>query len=101
MQGKTNQEKSTTSRRTFLASNGALAAGLCLASAPTARARETLAVNGGKKAVAASAAGATSWPHFGEEERKAVDAVVTRPGYGEIEAFENDWKAHFQPPYCK
>jgi dTDP-4-amino-4,6-dideoxygalactose transaminase len=88
-------------RRTFLKSTSALAAGMYLAAPPTAGAAKTLAINGGKKAVTVPADGATSWPHFGEEERKAVDAVVSSPGYGQIKAFETDWQEHFKPPYCK
>ena len=101
MQGKTDNAKTRSSRRAFLASNGALAAGLYLARPSIAGAAETLAVNGGKKAVTASAGGSTSWPLFGDEERKAVDAVVSKPGYSEIGAFEEEWKEHFKPPYCK
>lgn len=101
MQGKTDKAKTRSSRRAFLASSGALAAGTYLAHPSIAGAAETLAINGGKKAVTASAAGATSWPLYGDEERKAVDAVVSSPGYGEIAAFEKDWKEHFKPPYCK
>jgi dTDP-4-amino-4,6-dideoxygalactose transaminase len=101
MQRKTEKAKTQTSRRAFLASSGALAAGIYLARPAVAGAAETLAMNGGKKAVTASPNGATSWPRFGDEERKAVDAVVSSPGYGEIEAFEKDWKEHFKTPYCK
>jgi len=101
MQEKADTMKSRTSRRAFLASSGALAAGGCLSRPAMARAVETLAVNGGKKAVTASAAGAASWPRFGDDERKAVEAVVHNPGYSEVDAFERDWKEHFKPPYCK
>ncbi|NUQ63090.1 MAG: DegT/DnrJ/EryC1/StrS family aminotransferase [Pirellulales bacterium] len=102
MRKATNGSQNRNTRRTFLKSTGALATGFYLAGAGSAPARgETLAVDGGPKAVTVSAGGATSWPHFGDEERKAVDAVVSSPGYGEIDAFEKDWKEHFQPPYCK
>lgn len=101
MQDNTDKGKTRSSRRAFLASSGAMAAGAYLASPRAARAAETLAINGGKKAVTASASGATSWPLFGDEERKAVDAVVSSPGYGEIQAFEKEWKEHFKAPYCK
>lgn len=101
MQRKTGNVKTRSSRRAFLASNGALAAGMYLARPSAAGAAETLAVDGGKKAVTASAAGATTWPRFGDEERKAVDAVISSPGYSEVAAFEKDWKEHFGPPYNK
>jgi dTDP-4-amino-4,6-dideoxygalactose transaminase len=90
------------SRRTFLAAGGAIAAGMYLGRPSIARgAAETLAVNGGKKAVTAPASGATSWPLFGEEEMKAVQSVVTSPGYSEVKAFEKAWQEHFKPPFCK
>jgi hypothetical protein len=76
MQAKPDNVRTRSSRRAFLAANGALAAGMYLARPSIARTAETLAVNGGNKAVTASASGATSWPRYGEEERKAVDAVV-------------------------
>jgi len=102
MQGKNDKAKPRSSRRAFLVSSGAIAAGMYLGRPSTARgARETLAVNGGKKAVTASRSGATSWPLFGEEERKAVEAVVRSPGYAEVTAFERAWKDYFKPPYCK
>jgi hypothetical protein len=101
MPRKTDKSNARTSRRAFLVSSGALAAGMYLGNPTIARAAETLAVNGGKPAVTAEASGATSWPLFGEEECKAVEAVVHSPGYGQIAAFEEAWKAHFKPPYCK
>ena len=89
-------------RAAFLASGGAIAAGMYLGGpAKAGAAVETLAINGGKKAVTASASGATSWPLFGDAERKAVEAVVSNPGYGEIDAFEKAWQEHFKPPFCK
>ena len=91
MQDKADTTKRRTSRRAFLASNGGIAAGMCLAGTTAARAAETLAVNGGQKAVTAPAGDSASWPRFGEEERAAVDAVVRSFGYGEVTAFENDW----------
>ena len=86
MPGKTNKATARNSRREFLASGGAIAAGMYLGGAAIARAAavETLAVNGGRKAVTAPAGGATSWPLFGDEERKAVNAVVGSPGYAEV-----------------
>ncbi len=89
------------SRRAFLRSSGAMAAGMYLASPLVAKAAETLAINGGKKAVTASASGSTSWPRFGEEEIEAVNAVVRNFGYGEVAAFEKDWQERFKPPFCK
>jgi len=101
MQGKTDHADGRSSRRAFLGSSGALAAGMYLARPSNAGAAETLAVKGGKKAVTAPASGATSWPQFGEEEIEAVGAVVRNFGYGEVAAFEKDWQEHFKPPFCK
>lgn len=101
MSGRTEKAKVRISRRAMLASGGAVTAGMVLAHAPKARAAEPLASRGGKKAVTASSSGATSWPHFGDEEMKAVEAVVRDPGYAEITAFEKDWQEHFKPPFCK
>jgi perosamine synthetase len=64
-------------------------------------AAETLAMNGGKKTVTATASDTESWPQFGEDEVDAVSAVVRNFGYNELAAFEKDWKEHFKPPYCK
>ena len=103
MPGKTNKATARNSRREFLASSGAIAAGMYLGGPAIAgaAAAETLAINGGRKAVTASASGATAWPLFGDEERKAVNAVVSSPGYAEVQAFEKAWQEHFKPPYCK
>jgi perosamine synthetase len=101
MQEKMNDTSRRSSRREFLGTSGALAAGMYLAGPSVADAAETLAVNGGKKAVTASATGSSSWPQFGDEEVDAVTAVVRNFGYGEVAAFEKDWQEHFQPPFCK
>jgi len=101
MQQKNDNKVARTSRRRFLASNGAMAAGIYLAGPASAKAADTLAMNGGEKAVTASDSGTTKWPRFGDDERQAVNAVLDSPGYGEVGAFEQDWKEHFKPPYCK
>jgi dTDP-4-amino-4,6-dideoxygalactose transaminase len=87
-------------RRNFLQSTGAVAAGLYLTRAASAQGG-TLAVNGGAKAVTASHDDATSWPRYGAEEEQAVLDLVRNPNYGPIEAFENEWKQQFNLPYCK
>lgn len=97
---KTNRSSKRQTRRAFLTSTGALATGVSLTRSDPVYA-QTLAMDGGPKAVTVSASGATSWPLFGEEERKAVDAVIRSPGYGELQAFEEEWKEHFKTPYCK
>lgn len=102
MQDKGDQAKTRRSRREFLATGGAAAAGMYLTRTAGAKAPlETLAINGGKKAVTASASGSTGWPQFGDAERRAVESVVNNPGYAEIGRFEKEWQEHFQAPYCK
>ncbi len=101
MQRKADNTNRRSSRRAFLGSSGALAAGAYLARPAAARASETLAVNGGKKAVTAPPGDSASWPRFGDEEVEAVGAVVRNFGYGEVAAFEKDWKDRFNPPFCK
>ena len=108
MQDHSNRETLRNTRRTFLKSTGALAAGLYLAGGRTARAAgepakgpETLALDGGPKAVTRPLGGATRWPQYGEEEEKAVVALLRSPGYGPIAEFEKDWKEFHKMPYAK
>jgi dTDP-4-amino-4,6-dideoxygalactose transaminase len=95
-----NRSPSENTRRTFLQSTGAMAAGLCLTRTASAQGG-TLAVNGGPKAVTASHDDATSWPRYGAEEEQAVLELVRNPNYGPIEALEKEWKQQFKLPYCK
>ncbi|NUQ62507.1 MAG: DegT/DnrJ/EryC1/StrS aminotransferase family protein [Pirellulales bacterium] len=94
------------SRRQFLKTTGALAAGSYLIGRRSARAqqgsKETLAMNGGAKTVtSASAANAAKWPLYGEAEDKAMLELVKNPGYGALGALEDDWKKAFGFPYAK
>ena len=95
-----NRPLTRNTRRTFLKSTGAMAAGLCLTRAASAQG-EALAVNGGLKAVTASHEDATTWPRYGAEEEQAVLELVRNPSYGPIEALEKEWKQQFDLPYCK
>lgn len=102
MQNKANTQSLQPSRRAFLMTTGALAAGLTLATQPKARgAVEKLALNGGPKAVTAPDADSTKWPRYGEEEEKAVLELVRRPSYDPIAALEEDWRKYFGVPYAK
>jgi len=101
MQKETDGANARSSRRAFLGSSGALAAGAYLARPSGARAAEPLAINGGKKAVTLPPGDSASWPRFGEEEIEAVGAVVRHFGYSEVTAFEKDWQERFKPPFCK
>ncbi|MEA3462251.1 MAG: DegT/DnrJ/EryC1/StrS aminotransferase family protein, partial [Bacteroidota bacterium] len=107
MKNKTNKPKTAETRRTFIKSTGVATSGLLLAppaismAGPRRKDQETLALNGGPKAVTASHDDATTWPRYGAEEEKAVLDVVRNPSYTPIDALEEDWKKHFNVPYCK
>jgi len=104
MQRKSNRQKCQTTRRTFLKSTGTLAAGLTLARPMAAGAakQETLALNGGPKAVANPPGISPSrWPIYGETEEKAMLQLVKNPSYSPIAALEEDWNEYFNCPYCK
>lgn len=89
-------------RRDFLVSSGALAAGLTLAAAPRAQAQtEKLAIAGGPKTVTASDADACHWPQYGEAEEKAILDLVRKPSYDPLYALEDDWKKFLGVPYAK
>ena len=104
MQPKANGQQSRGTRRTFLRSTGALAAGLCLARPSAAKpVKEALALNGGPKAVENPPGGSSAWrwPLYGEDEEKAVLQLIRNPGYGPIALLEKDWKQYVQSPYVK
>ena len=94
-------------RRSFLKSTGTATAGIFLAAPAFTIAgspqnySQKLALNGGPKAVTATSKGATTWPRYGAEEEKAVLEVLRAPDYKPIDLLEEDWKKHFNLPYCK
>lgn len=93
-------------RRTFLKSTGALAAGLSVAGVPAARAAEaeTLALKGGSKAVTypdTKHREAYRWPLYGAQEEKAILQLIRNPSYGPIALFEKDWQEFTESPYVK
>ncbi len=99
---------SRTTRRAFVKSAGALGAGLYLAGAGSRRTilaaqtkREALALNGGPKAITASAGDSAKWPLYGEEEIAEVTELLHSPGYGPVAEFEEAWKAYHESPYVK
>lgn len=94
-------------RRTFIKSTGLASAGIALASPGITSAGngrpaslESLALNGGPKAVTASYEDSGTWPRYGAEEEKAVLEVLKNPDYKANNAFEKAWKEHFNLPYC-
>lgn len=106
MQSTTNSLKKT--RRGFLKTVGAASTALYLSGATeTGKAAaapaklETLALNGGPKAVTVEASGATKWPLYGEEEIAAVTELLRNPGYGPVAEFEDAWKAYHGCAYAK
>ena len=107
MQGKNGRSGASSSRRTFLKSTGILAAGFYLgggsANSPaqaSAAKQETLALDGGPKAVKRHP-GAARWPLYGQDEEKVILELVRNPNYAPIGVLEKDWKKRFSVPYCK
>ena len=109
MQPETNDSKARAGRREFIKSAGVAAAGMYLAAqpfsaaqaAPAAAKNETLALNGGPKAVTLPAGHATRWPIYGQVEEKEVVALLRNPSYGPITDFEKAWAEFHQIKYCK
>ncbi len=106
MQNEKHQTSAT--RREFLATASAIGVGLYAtgAAAPAAAQAapaklETLALNGGPKAVTHAAANATKWPLYGDEEIGLVSELLRNPGYGPVAELEDAWKEHFGCPYAK
>ena len=86
MKNKTNKLGKHETRRTFIKSTGLVTAGLILTPTTFSMAgargwadQETLALNGGPKAVTASHEDSTTWPRYGAEEEKAVLEVLRNP----------------------
>jgi len=99
---------SKTSRRTFLKTTGVAAAGLALARPASAQgSTETLAINGGPKAVTIPAeklSPARKWPRFGEEEKQAVWEILERDCgsvYKDLPVLEQEWRDYHKVPYAK
>lgn len=91
------------SRRDFLRSTCALALGLGSTRPSASRAStgvtERLALLGGSKAVTVSGDEGWRWPRYGPAEEEAVLALVRRPSYDPIAAFEQEWKDYFNVEY--
>ncbi|MCU0914064.1 MAG: DegT/DnrJ/EryC1/StrS family aminotransferase [Planctomycetes bacterium] len=87
-------------RRSFVKSAGAVAAGVALVGSP----RETLAAAGGPKAVQYPDdrhTQACRWPLYGPKDEEAVLDVIRRPSYRPIEQFEKDWREYLGASYVK
>ncbi|MBI4578321.1 MAG: DegT/DnrJ/EryC1/StrS family aminotransferase [Planctomycetes bacterium] len=97
-----NPASPSTTRRRFLKTTGALAAGAALVRPGRARAAgEILALNGGPKAVTIPHADANRWPLYGKEEEDAVIALLRDPGYGPNATLEKEWQDYFKVPFVK
>ena len=102
MQHKPIGTQSQSTRRTFLKSTGAATVGLSWAAASSAKMAkaQTLALNGGPKAVT-KGSGATKWPLYGKAEEEAMVELVRAPGYAPLDALERDWRKHFGVNHCR
>ena len=101
-------EDAKSSRRAFLKTSTAAAAGLALAGSARAQGSiETLALNGGPKAVSFSGdklGAATRWPRYGEAEKQAVLEVLglnCGEVYRDLPLLEKEWKEYHKVPYVK
>ena len=92
------------SRRSFLKTAGAVGAGLYMAGEAKAQTKEkleSLAVNGGPKAVTHAASDATKWPLYGDAEIADVTTLLKSPSYAPIAELEDAWKAYHGCPFAK
>jgi perosamine synthetase len=94
------------SRRTFMQTSAATVAGLGVVSARiSSAASDTLALNGGPKAVtfpSAKQSALTRWPRYGAGEKKAlIDMIESNKYYEELPIFEKEWKAYTKAPFVK
>jgi dTDP-4-amino-4,6-dideoxygalactose transaminase len=64
-------------------------------------ARETLALEGGSKAVTRPHGNATKWPLYGDEEIEAVAQLLRSPNYGPVAQLEEAWMEFHQCPFAK
>jgi perosamine synthetase len=96
-------QKSAT-RRSFVKHGGAAVAGIGF-SGSALGARESLALNGGTKAVSFAEAGQVSlfrWPRFGAKEKQALhDLIDSNKFYEELPAFEREWKDYTKSTFVK
>ena len=107
MQDKSQSITPPKSRRAFVQTSAAAVAGLGVvtASGRTTAANETLALNGGPKAVTfpdAKQTALTRWPRYGASEKKAlIDMIESNKYYTELPIFENEWKEYTKSPFVK
>jgi perosamine synthetase len=92
-------------RRNFIRTSSTLVAGLAAGRTAGAARTETLAINGGPKAVtlpASALAALTRWPRYGDAEKKRLHALIdSNKFYDELPLFEKEWKDYTQAPFVK
>ncbi len=80
-------------------------AGAAAGAASGARLRETLALNGGPKAVtfpAQQATALTRWPRYGPADKQALHALIdSGKFYEELPLFEKEWQEYTRSPFVK
>ncbi len=96
-----NQKDTKTDRRTFLkvASAATTLSWAGTSTAVGATKKETLALDGGPKAVTAPPA--WRWPLYGDEEEKAMVALTQNPSYAPWARLEEEWKTFTGSPYSR
>jgi dTDP-4-amino-4,6-dideoxygalactose transaminase len=98
---------STTTRRTFIKTTGAVAAGVALSQPSSARAAETLAAKGGTPTVTFPAdkrAATMKWPQYEPEDREIVMKILEMDVgsmYNHLPVLEKEWREFNDVPFCK
>jgi perosamine synthetase len=96
--------KSRQTRRALFQAGAVAVTGLTATNSMDAKPAETLALDGGPKAVSFPAtrlAAATKWPRYGGDEKKALIAMIeSGKYYDELPRLEKDWKAFTGTPFA-
>ncbi|MBI5767983.1 MAG: DegT/DnrJ/EryC1/StrS family aminotransferase [Verrucomicrobia bacterium] len=92
-------------RRAFLKTGGTFVAAAAATPALAATPTETLAINGGPKAVTlpnARHTALTRWPRYGDAEKKRLHELIdSNQFYQELPLFEKEWKDYTKAPFVK
>ncbi|MCW5979243.1 MAG: DegT/DnrJ/EryC1/StrS family aminotransferase [Bryobacteraceae bacterium] len=105
MSDQKNLTQTTTTRRAFVQTGGAIAATGLAGAAYSRPRRDSLALDGGSKAVAIPATEhkeITRWPRLGQREKDAIARLIDANSYyDELGRFEEDWKNYLGAAYVK
>jgi dTDP-4-amino-4,6-dideoxygalactose transaminase len=99
--------RTTTSRRTFIQTTGAVAAGVALARTSRAGAAETLALKGGGRTVTLPAeqhSAALKWPQYSPEDREVLMKIMDLRDsamYDHLPLMEKEWQEFLGVPFAK